>query len=66
MGEYPVGRAYLALPVFFCMTRKKSLDVIGVKTIHIRTSKNDTKHVTVTVTIAADGTVLPSTVVFKI
>ena len=52
-------------PVFFCMTRKKTLEVIGVKTVHIRTSTNDTKRATVAVTIAADGTVLPSTIVFK-
>ncbi len=42
-------------PVFFCMTRKKTLEVIGVKTVHIRTSTNDTKRATVAVTIAADG-----------
>ncbi len=39
--------------------------MIGVKTIHIRTSTNDTKRATVAMTIAADGTVLPSTIVFK-
>ncbi len=53
------------MPVFFCMTRKKTLEVIGVKTVHIRTSTNDTKRATVAVTIAADGTVLPLTIVFK-
>ncbi len=42
-------------PVFFCMTRKKTLEVIGVKTVHIRTSTNDTKRATVAVTIAANG-----------
>ena len=52
-------------PVFFCMTRKRTLEVCGVKTVHIRTSKNDTKRATVAVTIAADGTVLPATIVFK-
>ncbi len=53
------------MPVYFCMTWKKTLKVVGVKTIHIRTSTSDTKRATVAVTIAADGTVLPSTVVFK-
>jgi transposase len=52
-------------PVYFCMTRKRTLDVVGVKTVHIRTSTSDTKRATVAVTIAADGTVLPSTIVFK-
>jgi hypothetical protein len=52
-------------PVYFCMTRKKTLDVVGVKTVHIHTSTSNTKRATVAVTIAADGTVLPSTIVFK-
>jgi hypothetical protein len=52
-------------PVYFSMSSKKTLELIGKKTIHIRTSTNDTKRVTVAVTIAADGTVLPSTLVFK-
>ena len=51
--------------VFFCMTRKKTLEVIGVKTIHIRTSTNEMKRATVAVTIAANGMVPPSTIVFK-
>jgi transposase len=52
-------------PVYFSMSSKKTLELIGKKTIHIRTSTNDTKRVTVAVTITADGTVLPSTLVFK-
>jgi hypothetical protein len=52
-------------PVFFCMTRKKTIEVIGVKTVRICTLTNDTKRATVAVTIAANGTVLPSTIVFK-
>ncbi len=47
------------------MTRKKTLDVGGVKTIHIRTLTSNTKRATVAVTIAADGMVLPLTIVFK-
>jgi hypothetical protein len=39
---------------------------VGVKTVHIRTLTNDTKRATVAVRIAADGTVLPSTIVFKV
>jgi hypothetical protein len=41
------------------------LEVTVTKTIHIHMSKNDTKHVTVVVTIAADGTLLPSTLISK-
>ncbi len=52
-------------PVFFSMSSKRTYEVIGKKTIHIRTSTNDTKRVTVAVTITADGTLLPSTLIFK-
>jgi hypothetical protein len=52
-------------PVYFSMNSKSTLEIIGKKTIHIRTSTNDTKRTTVAVTIAGDGTVLPSVVVFK-
>ncbi len=47
------------------MSSKRMFEVIGEKTIHICTSTNDTKRVTVAVTITADGTLLPSTLVFK-
>ncbi len=53
------------MPVFFSMSSKQTLEVIGTKTIHIRTSTNDTKRVTMAVTIMAGGTLLPSTLVFK-
>jgi len=52
-------------PVYFSMTSKKTLELIGVKTVHIRTSTNNTKRATVAVMIAGDGTVLPSTIIFK-
>ncbi len=52
-------------PVYFLMNAKQTYEVIGRKTIHIRTSTNDTKRVTVAVMITADGTLLPSSLVFK-
>jgi hypothetical protein len=52
-------------PVYFSMCPKKTLEVVGKSTIHIRSSTNDTKRATVAVTIAADGTVLPAAVIFK-
>jgi hypothetical protein len=52
-------------PVYFLMNAKRTLELIGKKTIHIRTSTYDTKRATVAVTITGDGTVLPSVVVFK-
>jgi hypothetical protein len=40
-------------------------EVVGKKTIHIHTSRNNTKRLTVAVMITADGTLLPLTLVFK-
>ncbi len=45
--------------------QNECIEVVGKKTIHIRTSTNDTKRVTVAVAITADGTLPPSTLVFK-
>jgi hypothetical protein len=52
-------------PVYFSMNSKRTYEVVGKKTIHIRTSTNDTKRVTVAVTITADGTLLPSMLILK-
>ena len=52
-------------PVYFSMSKKRTLEIAGAKIVYIRTSTNDTKRATVAVTIAADGTLLPSTMVFK-
>ena len=43
-------------PVYFTMNAKKTLEVIGKKTIHIRTLTSNT---------TVDGTLLPSTLVYK-
>jgi hypothetical protein len=52
-------------PVYFAMSVKQTLEVVGKKTIHVRTSLNDNKRATVAVTITADGMVLPLMVIFK-
>ena len=52
-------------PVYFTMNAKRMLEVIGEKTIHICTSTNNTTCVTVAVMILVDGTLVPSTLVFK-
>jgi len=52
------------MPVYFSVNSKRTFELIGKKTIRIRTSTNNTKRVTVAVTIAGHGTVLPSVVVF--
>ena len=51
-------------PVYFSMNAKRTLELIK-KTIHIRTSMDNTKRVTVAVMICADGTLLLLVLVFK-
>ncbi len=41
-------------PVYFCMLRKKTVDVKGVKTVHIHMSTNDMKRAMVAVTLIDD------------
>jgi hypothetical protein len=60
----------LAESIIFSEAQKKWLQICDhrgafVKTAHICTLKNNTKHATVTMTIAAYGMVLSSTIVFK-
>ncbi len=52
-------------PVYFAMSTKQTLEVVGKKTIHVRMSTNNNKRATVAVLITADGTVLPLMVIFK-
>ena len=52
-------------PVYLSMNTKRTLELIGKKTIHICRSTDDTKRVTVAVTNAAGGTLLPLTPLFK-
>jgi hypothetical protein len=53
------------MPVYFLMNSKRTFELLGGKIEHIRTSSEDTKRVTIAVTVAADGTVLPSMLIFK-
>ncbi len=52
-------------PVFFSMESKTTLDLAGLKTIHMQSSTSDTKRATVAVTVTASGHQLPLTVIFK-
>jgi transposase-like protein len=52
-------------PVFFSMTRKKTLALLGTATINIRKSTNDTKRATLAVTVTASGQFLTPYLVFK-
>jgi hypothetical protein len=49
----------------FFIEHKKDIGVVGKKTIHIRTSTNNTRRATVAVTITGISTVLPLTIIFK-
>jgi hypothetical protein len=52
------------MPVCFLMSAKCMLQLTGNQTVHICMLSDNTKWVTITVTIAADGTVLLSMLVF--
>jgi hypothetical protein len=52
-------------PVYFLMSMKRTLEVVGKRTIHKRTWTNNTRQATMAVTIAGDGTVLPLMIIFK-
>ena len=52
-------------PVFFSMHPKKTLEILGQKTVVIRTSTNDTRWATVALTIMAAGNQLVPMVVYK-
>jgi hypothetical protein len=52
-------------PVYFTVNAKKTLEVIGKKTINVCRLTNDTKQLTIAVTIRVDSTLLPSTLVYK-
>lgn len=52
-------------PVYYSMHEKKTLETKGVRTVNLRTCKNDSERITVGVTISADGDLLPPTIVFK-
>ena len=52
-------------PVIFSMHPKKTLEILGKKTIVIRTSTNDTRRATIALTIMAAGDQLVPVVVYK-
>ena len=52
-------------PVPFSYSLKKTLEVVGRQTIHVRKSQSNTKRATFAMTITASGRVLPPLVVFK-
>ena len=67
IGKYPlslignIGKT----PVFFDMVPEKSLVQKSQKSVTIRTSGSEKRHVTVVLTVAADGFILPPMVIFR-
>jgi len=51
--------------VYYSMHQKKTLETKGVRTVNLRTCKNDSERITFGVTISADADLLPSMIVFK-
>ena len=52
-------------PVTHAMNARTTIERKGTRTVNMRTSAGDTKHVTVAATITASGKILPTMVVFK-
>jgi hypothetical protein len=52
-------------PVPFTFNSKRTLELVGQRTVHIRKSTNDTKRVTCAMTVTASGRVLTPLLVFK-
>jgi hypothetical protein len=52
-------------PVFFAMNSKRTLELIGKRSVNIRTSNTDTKRMTCGVTITASGEILKPYLIFK-
>jgi hypothetical protein len=52
-------------PIPFTFNKKKTLELIGKQTIHIRKSTNDTKRVTCAFTVTASGRSLTPFLIFK-
>jgi len=52
-------------PITYSFHARTTLEANGTKTIQVRASTNDTKHVTVTATVTASGKMLPPFMIFK-
>ena len=52
-------------PVYHSMEHNVAIDVVGARTINMRSAANDGQRVTVAATITASGRRVPSMVVFK-
>ena len=52
-------------PVPFTYNSKKTLEIVGRRSVHVRKSTNDTKRATFAMTVTASGTVLKPLLIFK-
>jgi hypothetical protein len=52
-------------PVYQAMDEGRTIDVVGARSVNLRTSANDSQRVTVAVTITASGKQLKSCIMFK-
>ena len=52
-------------PVPFSYNARKTLDIVGRRTVHIRKSTGDTKRATFAMTVTASGKVLKPVIIFK-
>ena len=66
IGKYPLPLVdnMDETPVFYDMVPKKSLVQKGQKSVTIQTSGSEKRHVTVVLTVAADGFMLPPMIIF--
>jgi hypothetical protein len=52
-------------PLYFDMVPNRSLDLKGVRTVRVRTTGADKRHITVVLSCSASGVMLPPLVIFK-
>ena len=52
-------------PVYFDLVPRKTIDLVGVNSCVIRSTGAEKRHVTVVLSVAADGTMLPPKIIFK-
>ena len=52
-------------PIPFTFNSKRTLEVVGKKTVHIRKSTNDTKRATLALTVTASGKMIRPMLIFK-
>ena len=52
-------------PMYFDMVPTKTIDSVGAKTVRVRTTAGDKRHLTIVLACAASGDMLPPMIIFK-